>query len=337
MYTILGSSGVIGKELAKALPQYTNKIGLVSRNPKKVNEGDELFSANLLNAENTLNAVEGSEVVYLTVGLQYDIKIWRTRWPELMKNVIEACKKNNSKLVFFDNVYSYGRVNGWMTEETPVKPDSEKGKVRAELNKMIMNEVEQGNLKAIIAKAADFYGPDTPLSFVNIMVFENFKKGKKAQWFININKKHSFTYTPDAGKGTATLGNTESAYNQIWHLPTNKNVLTGKDFIELAANAMNVKPEYMIVKKNGWPRRWVCLLKKLKKALRCFIRMILIIFSTARNLKKHLTLYRSATKKGLSIQLNQSLNNLEDNYFDVVVKNDSQISQSFFSSSGFLN
>lgn len=249
MQTILGSTGVIGKELAKALPQYINKIRLVSRNPKKVNDSDELFKANLFNADETMKAVEGSEIVYLTVGLQYDINVWRTQWPLLMKNVIDACKKNNSKLVFFDNVYSYGKVEGWMTEATPVKPDSEKGKVRAELNEMIMREVKKGNLKALIAKAADFYGPETPLSFVNMMVFENFKKGKKAQWMIDLNKKHSFTYTPDAGKGTAILGNTESAYNQIWHLPTNKNVLTGKEFLELAAKAINAKPEYMVVKK----------------------------------------------------------------------------------------
>lgn len=249
MQTILGSTGVIGKELAKALPQYTNKTRLVSRNPKKVNDGDELFSANLLNAEEILKAVEGSEVVYLTAGLQYDINVWRRDWPIIMKNVIDACKKNNSKFVFFDNVYSYGKVDGWMTEESPVKPDSGKGKERAELNKMIMSEVKQGNLKAIIAKAADFYGPNTPLSFVNIMVFENFKKGKKAQWFIDVNKKHSFTYTPDAAKGTAILGNTDSAYNQIWHLPTNRNALTGKEFIDLAAKAMGVEPKYMVVKK----------------------------------------------------------------------------------------
>ena len=249
MQTILGSTGVIGKELATTLPQYTDKIRLVSRNPKKVNDGNELVSANLLNAEEILKAVEGSEIVYLTAGIQYDINIWRRDWPTIMKNVIDACKKNNSKFLFFDNVYSYGKVDGWMTEESPVKPDSEKGKVRAELTKMIMSEVEQGNLKAIIARAADFYGPNTPLSFVNIMVFENFKKGKKAQWFIDVNKKHSFTYTSDAAKGTSILGNTVSAYNQIWHLPTNKNVLTGKEFIELAAKAMGVKPEYMVVKK----------------------------------------------------------------------------------------
>ena len=263
MQTILGSTGVIGKELAKTLPQYTNKIRLVSRNPKKVNDGEELVSANLLNSDEILKAVEGSEVVYLTAGIQYDIKIWRRDWPVIIKNVIEACKKNNSKFVFFDNVYAYGKADGWMTEESPIKPDSEKGKVRAELNKMIMNEIEQGNLKAIIARAADFYGPNTPPSFVNIMVFENFEKGKKAQWFIDVNKKHSFTYTPDAGKGTAILGNTESAYNQVWHLPTNKDVLTGREFIELAAKAMNVKPEYMVVKK--WMAQMLGLFKKVIK------------------------------------------------------------------------
>ncbi|MCG6959588.1 NAD-dependent epimerase/dehydratase family protein [bacterium BMS3Abin03] len=249
MQTILGSTGTIGNVLAKSLTQYTDKIRLVSRNPKKINEGDELVSANLFSADEIMKAVKGSDVVYLTVGLKYDINVWRTQWPKLMKNVLEACKINNSKFVFFDNIYIYGKVDGWITEDSPVKPDSEKGKVRAELHKMIMNEVEQGNLKAIIARAADFYGPDTPLGFVNILVFDNYKKGKKAQWMIDVNKKHTFTYTPDAGNATAILGNTESAYNQVWHLPTNKNVLTGREFIELAAKAFGVKPEYTVLKK----------------------------------------------------------------------------------------
>jgi len=249
MQTILGSSGVIGNELAKSLTQYTNKIRLVSRNPKKVNPTDELFTANLLKAEEVLKAVEGSEIVYLTVGIQYKTSMWQQQWPLIMKNVIEACKQNNSKLVFFDNVYVYGRVNGWMKEDTPIKPVSRKGEVRKQVTEMLMNEVKNGNLKAIIARAADFYGPNTPLSFVTVTVFENFKKGKKAMWFINAERKHSFTYTPDAGKATAMLGNSVSAYNQIWHLPSDRNVLTGKEFIELSAKAFGVKPEYTVLKK----------------------------------------------------------------------------------------
>ena len=247
MQTILGSSGVIGKELAKSLTQYTNNIRLVSRNPNKVNQTDELFTADLINAEQTLKAVEGSEIAYLTVGIQYKASIWQQQWPAIMKNVIDACKVHNTKLVFFDNVYAYGKVNGWMTEETPYKPVSKKGEVRKQIAEMLMNEVEKGNIKAQIVRAADFYGPDTPLSMVTVTVFENYKKGGKAQLFLSDKFLHSYTYTPDAGKATAILGNTESSYNQIWHLPTNKNVMTGKQFVEAVAEAFTVEPKYMLL------------------------------------------------------------------------------------------
>lgn len=249
MQTILGSSGVIGTELAKDLTQYTNKIRLVSRSPKRVNSTDQLVTADLTVANQVLSAVEGSEVVYLTAGIQYKTSEWQRQWPIIMQNVIDACKLQKAKLVFFDNVYALGLVKGWMKEDTLTNPISKKGEIRARLEQMIMSEVEKGHLDAIIARAPDFYGPNTPLSFVTVTVFNNLKKGKKAQWFIDANKKHSMIYTPDAAKATAILGNTKSAFNQIWHLPTDKNVLTGKEFIELAANEFGVKPDYMVLKK----------------------------------------------------------------------------------------
>lgn len=249
MQTILGSTGVIGTELAKSLTQYTDNIRLVSRNPKRVNPADQLVIADLTNPQQVLSAVEGSKVVYLTAGLQYKINVWQNQWPLIMNNVINACKAHKAKLVFFDNVYAYGLVKGWMKEDTLINPASKKGEVRALIAQMIMSEVDKGQLDAIIVRAADFYGPNTPLSFVTVTVFDNFKKGKKAQWFIDADKKHSMTYTPDAGKATAILGNTSSAYNQIWHLPTDKNVLTGKEFIEIAAKEFAVKPNYMVLKK----------------------------------------------------------------------------------------
>lgn len=247
MQTILGAGGIISTEIAKNLPQYTKKIRLVSRAPQKVNATDDIMSADLLNGEQVMNAVQGSEVVYLTVGLKYNIKTWQTQWPIIMENVIDACIKHNAKLVFFDNVYAYGRVNGWMTEETPMNPSSKKGEVRRNLDEMIMAEVKSEKLKAIIARAADFYGPNTPLSFVNVMVFDNYKKGNKAQWMINDKVRHSLTYTPDAGKATAILGNTASAYNQVWHLPTDRNVLTGKEFIENVGKEFGLKPRYRVL------------------------------------------------------------------------------------------
>lgn len=249
MQTILGSTGIIGKTLAKELTQYTKEIRLVSRDPKKVNEGDELVKADLLDRGQVLGAVKGSDVVYLTAGLNYDIKIWQSQWPLIMRNVIDACKASGSKMVFFDNVYAYGRVNGWMTEESPCLPVSKKGEVRKQIAEMLMNEAGKGGFKAIIARAADFYGAGT-LAFVTAMVFERFQKGKSAQWLISDKFKHSFTYAKDAAVGTAILGNTDSAFNQVWHLPTDGNVLTGKEYIELTAKEFGVKPKNMNVSKS---------------------------------------------------------------------------------------
>jgi nucleoside-diphosphate-sugar epimerase len=249
MQTILGANGVIARELAKNLVSYTNQIRLVSRNPQKVNPADEIVQADLTSFEQTLKAIENSEVVYLTVGLKYDIKVWQSTWPVIMRNVIDACKKTGSKLVFFDNVYMYGKVDGWMTENTAINPCSRKGEVREKIAGMLMEEVARGNIHALIARSADFYGPNTPLSFVNVMVFDNLKKGKKPQWMLNDTALHSFTFTPDAGKATALLGNTPDAFNQVWHLPSNRDLLSGKEFIKLAAAAYGLPPNHMLLKK----------------------------------------------------------------------------------------
>ena len=249
MQTILGSGGVIGIELAKSLNQFTEEIRLVSRNPKKVNPGDQLFKADLTRQEEVIKALEKTEVAYLTAGLEYKTKIWKEQWPLIMKNVISACKAHGSKLVFFDNVYCYGKVVGWMTEKSPINPMSKKGDVRAEIAMMLMKELENGNLKALIARSADFYGPNTPLSFFNIMVLENLKKGKAAQWMLDPDLKHSLTYTPDAGKATALLGNTDSAFGQVWHLPTDRNARTGNEYIEISAKAFNKPPKKMVLKR----------------------------------------------------------------------------------------
>lgn len=251
MQTILGAGGAIGIEVAKALIEYTNEIRLVSRNPKKVNPDDELMKADLLNSGEVLRAIEGSSVIYLTAGLPYSSKVWEENWPKIILNVIDACEKYHVPLVFFDNIYMYDPdFLSHMTEGTPVNPASRKGKVRAALNKLIMDEVSKGKLKALIARCADYYGPgDTSSSMLTQMVINPLKTGKTANWVGSVNYKHSFTYTPDAGKATALLGNTPGAYNQVWHLPTAADPLTGKGWIEAIATEMGVKPKYASIPK----------------------------------------------------------------------------------------
>jgi nucleoside-diphosphate-sugar epimerase len=250
MQTILGAGGAIGKALATELGAYTDKVRLVSRTPQKVNATDELHPADLLNADQTERAVAGSEVVYLTAGLVYKTRVWQQQWPVIMQNVVQACQKQGAKLVFFDNVYMYDSNSLHnMTEETPVQPVSKKGKVRAQISQMILDEVRKEKLTAMIVRAADFYGPGVGNSAVMETVYKNLKKGKKAMWLADATKVHSCTYVPDAAKATALLGNTPDAYNQVWHLPTSNEKLTGKDWVELFAAEMGVAPKYQTMGK----------------------------------------------------------------------------------------
>ncbi len=246
MQTILGAGGGIGISLAKALQKYTKDIRLVSRNPKKANDKDQLFAADLTKIYEVDKAVEGSEIVYLVAGLTYNIKVWRKQWPLIMRNVIESCKKHKSKLVFFDNVYVYDRDSiDHMTENTPVRPTSKKGKVREEIQNMLMREIQNNNINALITRAPDFM--DSKNGLLTLFVINNLKKGKKATWLANADKIHNLIYTDDAAKATALLGNAPGVYNQVWHLPSIKERLTGKQWIELVAKKMNVQPRYSVI------------------------------------------------------------------------------------------
>lgn len=249
MQTILGSGGAIGTDLAKALTQFTNDIKLVSRNPQKVNETDLLLSSDFSDRAQIFKAVEGSEICYVTVGFEYNIKVWREKWPPFIQNVVEACNRYNSKLVFFDNVYALGVDNvKHMTEESLIHPGSKKGEVRAIVDKIILEQIEKGKLQAIIARAPDFFGPiKKQNSLLMNLVYDNLAKGKTAQWFGNANVVHTMGYTPDLSKATAILGNTTEAYNQIWNLPVDMNSLTGREWVKLFADEMRAPDKVRVL------------------------------------------------------------------------------------------
>jgi nucleoside-diphosphate-sugar epimerase len=141
----------------------------------------------------------------------------------------------------------YGKVNGPMTEETPYAPCSKKGQIRAGIATTLMNEVKAGNLNAMIARSADFYGPKTQNGVPNVLVFEPLAKGSKASWLVNTGAPHSLTFTPDAARGLALLADRDSAWNQVWHLPTAPAPPTGKEFIEMAAKEFGVAPKYRVL------------------------------------------------------------------------------------------
>jgi len=245
---ILGAGGAIGDGLAKMLLAKNRAVRVVARKPKAI-DGAQSLTADLSDAEQTRAAVEGAETACLVAGLPYDLAVWREQWPRIMRNAIEACKHSGTKLLFFDNVYMYGRVDGPMTEATPYCPSSKKGEIRAAIATLLMDEAHAGNLRAMIARAADFYGPQTKNGVPNVLVLEPYAKCRTASWLVNARVPHSLTFTPDAARGVAMLIERDSAWNQVWHLPSTPDPPTGQAFIEMAAAAFGVATKYRVLGK----------------------------------------------------------------------------------------
>lgn len=247
MHAILGAGGAVGGELAALLVQAGKPVRLVARNPRPL-AGAQSFAADLADRDKCIEALAGAKVAYLLAGLRYDTAVWRELWPRIMANAIEACKRAGARLAFFDNVYMYGRVQGPMTEGTPFNPCSAKGEVRARIATTLLEEIKAGGLSALIARSADFYGPGARRTGIaNILVFERLAKGQAAFWLVNDAAPHSLTCTPDAARALLRLADTESAWNQTWHLPTAPNPPDGRGYVALAAKALGVAPRHKVL------------------------------------------------------------------------------------------
>ena len=237
-HVILGSNGIVGTEVYSALKAYSSTIKTVNRTNRGSHSQTHL--ADLTDLKQTVDAVKGHDIVYLTAGVTYSASLWAQYWPTMVDNVINATLEVGARLVFFDNVYMYGKVDGWMTESTPFNPVSKKGEVRAKIAQRVLDAIAYRNLTALIARSADFYG-FSDQSIPNVLVFDKLSKNENPLLLVESDKKHTYTYAKDIGTSVAFLAQDERNFKQTWHLPTDKNALTAGEFANLASASFGKK------------------------------------------------------------------------------------------------
>lgn len=255
--TIIGAGGTIANCLAPLIINKNEPLRLLSRSGYSM-AGADCKKVAINNQKELSVAIKDSKVVILLVGIEYTTAQWQIQWPTIMDNCITSCIENNVPFIFFDNVYMYGKVDGIMTESTPFNPCSKKGEIRATIASHLLQQIKKNNIRASIARAADFYGPQAEeKSFLHQLVLNNLQAGKKAQWMVNAKVPHSLSYTHDMAKGLYLLAHDENTLNQTWHMPTAKPALTGEEMIAMAANLMGQNNKYMnlskwMIKSVGW-------------------------------------------------------------------------------------
>ncbi|WP_343583219.1 NAD-dependent epimerase/dehydratase family protein [Herbaspirillum sp.] len=248
MQTILGANGQIAMELARELRRnYTGDVRLVSRNPRKVNDTDQLVAADLLDAGRTAEAVRGSRIVYFTAGLPPDTQLWERQFPAMLQNALAAARAAGASFVYFDNTYMYPQDDRLQTEDTPFAPVGRKGRVRAAMASMVLAEMARGEIPVAIGRAPEFYGPGKTQSFTNALVIDKFKNGKRPLVPVRDDTRRTLIWTPDASRGLAAIGNAPDAFGQTWHLPCSDNRPTYREFVGMAGQAFGKEASYKVL------------------------------------------------------------------------------------------
>jgi nucleoside-diphosphate-sugar epimerase len=245
--------GYDGTGSKRAVTQFlsvaTSDLRLVSRHPRKVHDDDTLVSADLLDARQTAEAVKGSSIVYFTAGLPPDTELWERQFPVMLRNALDACRAAGAKFAYFDNTYMYPQDDRLQTEETPFAPVGRKGKVRAAMAAMVLEEMNRGDIPVVICRAPEFYGPGKTQSFTNVLVIDKLKIGEKARVPVRDDTQRTLIWAPDASRALALIGSTPDAYGQTWHLPCCDERPTYKQFIEMAGEAFGKKAAYGVIGK----------------------------------------------------------------------------------------
>jgi nucleoside-diphosphate-sugar epimerase len=232
---VLGT-GALGLAVARQLSSTGQHFRVVSRVADiALPAGAEHLAANVAEPAEAKRACVGAAVVYHCASPPYHL--WPKLHPPLMAAIIEGAAATGAKLIFGDNLYAYGPVDGALTEDLPYHATGPNGRTRAQIATMLMSAHKEGRVRASIGRGSDFFGPYARQSLVGDGVFARAMAGKAAQLLGTPDLPHSVTYIDDFGRALVTLGEHHEALGEVWHVP-NAPPVALRRFVEMVFAAI---------------------------------------------------------------------------------------------------
>lgn len=248
-HVVLGT-GAIGRAIAEELVSRGESVRMVNRSGKmhEVPAGVEVTAADLYDPAQVKEVTRGATVVYQSAQPHY--YEWPEKFPPLQKSIIDGLAGSGVKLVIAENLYMYGEThNKPLTEDTPHKAHTRKGKVRAELSEAALAAHRAGKLRVTTGRGSDYFGPWGTDSSMGSVVFHRLLAGKAAQVGGSATMPHTHTYIPDFGKALVILGERTEADGLAWHVPNDMSRVTQGEMIEMVAEVAGVQPKTQVAGK----------------------------------------------------------------------------------------
>lgn len=193
---VLGARGRLGRMVAKAFLDAGYEVRAVTRDGKLPAElsGAKAVVGDALDRQSLIRATEGVDIIFN--GLSPIYSDWTSCLP-MAENVMAACHANRALHLFPGTVYNFGSpMPAVITEQTPQRPTTEKGRIRVAMEELFRREADAGRVRTILLRAGDFFGGKGTGSWFDLVVTSKLANGAyTAPGPVDL--VHEWTYLPD--------------------------------------------------------------------------------------------------------------------------------------------
>jgi len=168
-------------------------------------------------ADGLAEHLDGAVAVHHCIhGSAYSASAWRAELPAAEQVVLEAAGRVGAVVVFPESLYSYGAVEGPITEDLPREATKGKLGVRTDL----LKARAASSTATVSVVASDFYGPHVRMAHAGERLVPAILAGRRVTMIGNLDLPHSFTYVPDLARAMIRAARTPALWNQVLHAPT---------------------------------------------------------------------------------------------------------------------
>lgn len=239
LHTVFGASGALGSAIIHHLHAEGLSIRAVSRDVERaasiLPDGIDIVQCDASDGTNVMAAAHEATVIYNCMYVGDQMKA-------ITGNLMAAAQETGAKLVNPSNALVYGPLQEVpASEEHPQQPTSRRGRLRKEIDDMLLEAHDKGEIQVVIPRLTTFYGAHVAGTFI-AGIFDAAMKGQKAMWFSRLDQPLDLIYLPDAAAACVLLATNDATFGQAWHVP-GAGPMTGSEFITKVFQAFDKPPK----------------------------------------------------------------------------------------------
>jgi nucleoside-diphosphate-sugar epimerase len=200
---ILGINGHIGHHVAKAFVAGGWDVTGFGRSNKQPVPGVRFVKGDADSVADMRAAIGDIDIVVNALNLPY--AEWdKGRKVAQTERVIAAIGTTGKTLLFPGNVYNYAATDRVITPDMPQHPQTPRGAIRVEVERLYAEAARRGDMQVIIIRAGDFFGPESKGDWFDLVMMTEAKKGRvKLMGAKGV--PHAWAYLPDLGRAFEKL------------------------------------------------------------------------------------------------------------------------------------